>query len=208
MDMIRNIYCIGRNYRAHAAELGNDVPEEPMVFLKPTHALVPMDGRDILLPGGRGEIHYEAELVVRIAKPCTPGCHPDDVIDRMALGVDFTLRDVQSGLKAKGHPWLAAKGFLGSAPLTAFRPFPGIGNLLTTDFVLLKNGRQAQAGNVSRMIFDLRKLIDFISLHYGLGPGDILFTGTPEGVGPVDDGDRLELLWGNEVWGECSVRLV
>lgn len=207
IDHIRNIYCIGRNYRAHAAELGNEVPKQPMLFGKPTHALVPMDGREIALPSGRGEIHHEAEIVIHIAKPYTPGSEPDELIGEMALGLDLTLRDVQSELKAKGHPWLAAKGFLRSAPITGFRPFPGVRALADRDFVLLKNGQPVQRGNASRMIFDLRRIIDFTAAHFGLGRGDVIFTGTPEGVGPVADGDRLQLFWGEEEWGSCRVKL-
>jgi 2-keto-4-pentenoate hydratase/2-oxohepta-3-ene-1,7-dioic acid hydratase in catechol pathway len=204
---IRNIYCVGRNYRAHAAELGNDVPEQPMLFCKPTHALVPMDGREVVLPSGSGEIHHEAELVILIDKPYSGGSDPDDLIGGMALGLDLTLRDVQSELKKKGHPWLAAKGFIRSAPITGFRPFPGVRALAERDFILLKNGKEAQRGNVSRMIFSLRDIIDFTAAHFGLGPGDIIFTGTPEGVAPVADGDRLELLWGDETWGSVRVKL-
>lgn len=206
MKHVCNIYCIGRNYRAHAVELGNAVPDKPMVFMKPTHALVPMNGRSIALPN-QGEIHYEAELVVHIGEAYKPGCHPDDIIDLMALGIDFTLRDVQSTLKEKGHPWLPAKGFLNSAPLTDPRPFPGMQALEERNFALFKNGQQVQQGNVSQMIFDLPNLIDYIALHYGLGPGDLIFTGTPEGVGAIADGDQLQLYWGESCWGECTVQL-
>ncbi|WP_127585426.1 fumarylacetoacetate hydrolase family protein [Paenibacillus koleovorans] len=204
---IRNIYCIGRNYRAHAEELGNAVPDAPMLFGKPTHSLVAMDGGEVMLPGGRGDIHYEAEVVVRISRAYEPGMKVDELIDAYALGLDLTLRDVQSELKKKGHPWLAAKGFLHSAPITGFRPFPGAAALQAETFTLLKNEVVVQRGNTGSMIFDLQTIIDFTARHFGLGEGDILFTGTPEGVGAASDGDRLELKWGNESWGACTVRL-
>ncbi|KRF03823.1 fumarylacetoacetate hydrolase [Paenibacillus sp. Soil766] len=204
---IRNIYCVGRNYRAHAAELGNDVPDQPMIFTKPTHALVQMDGGALSLPGDQGEIHYETELVLHIAKPYIDGMKVDDIVDQYALGIDFTLRDVQNVIKKKGQPWLPAKGFLKSAPITAFRPFPGASELMKSNFQLRQNGQVIQDGNISHMIFDLQTIIDYIAKHYGLGPGDIIFTGTPEGVGPVHNGDHLELLWGEEQFGAFSIHL-
>ncbi|WNR43218.1 fumarylacetoacetate hydrolase family protein [Paenibacillus roseipurpureus] len=202
---IKNIYCVGRNYRAHAAELGNDVPDQPMIFTKPTHALAQMDGESLTLPSDQGDIHYEAELVLHIAKPYVPGIGVDEIVDQYALGIDFTLRDVQNVIKKKGHPWLPAKGFLGSAPLTAFRPFPGAASLAESNFQLRQNDQVVQDGNIANMIFDLQTIIDYIAKHYGLGPGDIIFTGTPEGVGPVRHGDRLELLWGEQSYGAVTI---
>lgn len=205
LNTIRNIYCVGRNYGAHAAELGNDVPDKPMIFTKPTHALISMDQDSVKLPGDLGGIHYEGELVLHVGKPYTPGISVDDIIDQFALGIDFTLRDVQSELKKKGQPWLPAKGFLGSAPLTGFLPFPGAAILEQTDFQLLKNGEAMQTGNVSNMIFDLQTIIDFIAANFGLGEGDIIYTGTPEGVGPVVNGDHLELRWGEQALGAITI---
>lgn len=206
-ESIRNIYCVGRNYKAHAEELGNELPKEPMLFTKPTHALAPMDGSTVELPGSRGEVHYEAELVVHIARDYTPGARADELIDKMAFGLDLTLRDVQSVIKSKGTPWLPAKGFLQSAPLGGWIPFPGTASLAEKDFTLRKNGAEVQRGNVSRMIFDIQTVVDYCAAHYGLGAGDIIFTGTPEGVGPVRDGDRFELAWGSEPAGSCVIRL-
>ncbi len=108
---IRNIYCVGRNYGLHAAELGNSVPDEPMIFTKPTHAITQMDGSAIELPAGRGEVHYEAELVLHIGRDYSPGNTVDELVDRMALGIDFTLRDVQNVVKQKGYPCCRPKGF-------------------------------------------------------------------------------------------------
>ncbi|TBL81268.1 fumarylacetoacetate hydrolase family protein [Paenibacillus thalictri] len=207
MTSIRNIYCVGRNFGLHAAELGNDIPDKPMIFLKPTHSIVPMNGGPIALPTDRGEVHFETELVIRIAADYRPGITVDELVDAFALGIDFTLRDVQSELKKKGHPWTAAKGFLNSAPITEFRAFPGFEQVKQTEFTLLKNGDEAQRGNLNDMIFNLQVIVDFIARHFGLGQGDIIYTGTPAGVAAVSDGDRLELLWGNETWGACTVRL-
>lgn len=207
MKEIRNVFCVGRNYRLHAQELGNAVPTSPFLFSKPTHSLVEADGEAIKLPGNQGEVHYEVEIVVHIARDYQPGLTADDLIDKMALGIDFTLRDVQTGLKEKGLPWLLAKGFINSAVLTPFHPFPGMAALQQTDFQLLKNGEQVQKGNISDVIFDLDTLIRFAVEHFGLSAGDILFTGTPAGVGAVVDGDRLSMVWGDDIWGEFTLSM-
>ncbi|TYP69581.1 fumarylacetoacetate hydrolase family protein [Paenibacillus methanolicus] len=188
---IRNIYCVGRNYALHAKELGNDVPGEPMIFGKPTHALNPAEGT-LVLPAGIGEIHHEVELVVRIASDYAPGKPLSELIDGVALGIDWTARDVQSALKEKRHPWLLAKGFKGSATLSAFRPFEGE-QFASLTFSLVKNGETIQQGSPADMIFPLRQLVDFIGSRFGLGAGDLIYTGTPAGVGPVADGDTLEM---------------
>ncbi|MBN2983176.1 fumarylacetoacetate hydrolase family protein [Cohnella algarum] len=203
---IRNIYCVGRNYRLHAAELGNAVPERPMIFTKPTHAAVPWE-REAALPGSQGSVHYEAELVLLFAKPYEPGVSLDDVVSHFTVGLDFTLRDVQDGIKAKGYPWLPAKGFKNSAGLGAWLPFPGTAELAEKDFSLRIGGTEVQRGNVRDMVFGLDELSAFVAAHYGLGPGDALFTGTPAGVGRVSDGDELTLLWAEESVGSAVVRL-
>jgi 2-keto-4-pentenoate hydratase/2-oxohepta-3-ene-1,7-dioic acid hydratase in catechol pathway len=207
MSDLRNVYCIGRNYGLHAAELGHAVPEEPMVFLKPTHAIVPMLGQEIRLPGGRGSVHYETELVVRAGADYEPGMAEADWIDAFAVGIDFTLRDVQSALKAKGYPWLAAKGFRHSAPLSEWRPFPGLKALQETAFSLAINGEVRQVGRTAEMIFPIGTVAAYIAEHFGLRKGDIIFTGTPAGVGPVADGDRLDVSWDGKPLGSFRVRL-
>ncbi|MFC0216334.1 fumarylacetoacetate hydrolase family protein [Paenibacillus chartarius] len=206
-DMIRNVYCVGRNYGLHAAELGNAVPESPMIFTKPTYAIVPMDGGAIELPGGQGELHFETELVLHVGKAYRPGASVDELVDRMTLGIDFTLRDVQSEIKKKGYPWLPAKGFLRSAPIGAWRPFPGTAAVEAGDFTLRRNGSVAQHGRPADMIFGLQTLVDFIGTHFGLGEGDVIFTGTPAGVAAVNDGDAFELLWGEEPVGAFRAAL-
>lgn len=204
---IANVYCVGRNYALHAQELGNDIPQEPMIFLKPSHAITPMNGNVIELPREVGEVHYEAELVLKIARPYEQGIAVDDIVDVMALGIDFTLRDVQSDLKKKGHPWLKAKGFLQSAPLTQYIAFDGADEIMEQDFVLRKNGAMVQKGNIKNMIFSFQHIVDYIGTRYGLGPGDLIFTGTPEGVGPVMHNDHFELLYGSRSLGTCSINL-
>lgn len=207
MKPIQNIYCVGRNYRLHAQELGNDVPTSPMIFSKPTHAVVEANGQTISLPSNSGEIHYEAELVLHIGKSYQKGRLAEELIEQVSLGIDFTLRDVQSKLKAKGHPWLLAKGFPNSAVLTSRRAYPGIVALQEIDFCLLKNGERVQQGNIQEMIFDFQTIIDFIGTNFGLGAGDVIYTGTPAGVGKVENGDHLQLVWGKEEWGSFIVEM-
>lgn len=196
MTTIRNIYCVGRNYALHAQELNNAVPDAPMFFFKPTHAVAWTNGGAIALPGSQGSVHYEAEWVIHIGRDFEKGVPADQLIDSMALGIDFTLRDVQTVLKKKGYPWLAAKGFLHSAVLTPFIGFPGIDACMEKDFSLEINAHEVQHGTIRQMIFDPQTLIDYCGTHYGLGAGDIIFTGTPAGVGQVADQDRFELKWG------------
>lgn len=203
---IRNVYCVGRNYKLHAEELGNAVPDEPMIFMKPSHAVVALDGERLELPASKGEVHYEVELVIRIGQDYKPGVPVDELVDAYAFGIDFTLRDVQTVIKKKGHPWTAAKGFKNSAPITAFQTFPGAAALQEKDFTLTKNGVQVQRGNIINMIFSLQDIVDYVGRHYGLGPGDIIFTGTPEGVGATMAGDVLELAWDGETLGACTIK--
>ncbi|NIK77885.1 2-keto-4-pentenoate hydratase/2-oxohepta-3-ene-1,7-dioic acid hydratase in catechol pathway [Paenibacillus castaneae] len=204
---IRNIYCIGRNYKLHALELGNEVPEEPLVFTKPSHAVISMDGNTVELPGNVGEVHFELEIVLRVGQAYEQGMDAELCIDAMALGLDLTLRDVQSKLKAKGQPWLAAKGFRNSAPISNWLPYPGAAALAETEFVLLRNGEEAQRGKAADMIFNVSELIKYVGDHYGLGVGDIIYTGTPAGVAALHDGDQLQALWAGSPVGSCSVKL-
>jgi fumarylpyruvate hydrolase len=204
---VGNIYCVGRNYRLHAEELGNEVPTEPMIFSKPTHALVVMNGQEIVLPGDQGEVHYEAELVIQIAKPYKEGMKVDDLVERFALGIDFTLRDVQSRLKKKGHPWLLAKGFPSSAAITSLHPFQGVEASKQVEFSLEINDKEVQRGKISDMLFDLETIIQFCAKHFGLGKGDLIYTGTPAGVGAVKDGDSFCLRWDGKTLGNCVIRL-
>jgi fumarylpyruvate hydrolase len=199
-EQIRNIYCVGRNYALHAKELGNDVPEQPMIFSKPTHALHPAKGK-LQLPGGIGEIHHELELVVRIAALYEQGKPLTELIDGVALGIDWTARDVQNELKEKRHPWLLAKGFKGSAVLSDFAAFKGAESFEQLQFSLRMNGEIVQSGCPKDMIFSLAQLVNYIGTQFGLDAGDIIYTGTPAGVGPVNQGDVIELVWETAVEG-------
>lgn len=205
--MIKNIYCVGRNYISHAKELNNAIPTSPFLFSKPTHSIVEANGQEIILPNDRGPVHYEIELVIHIGQEYEKGIKVDEIVDEMALGIDFTLRDVQSQLKEQRYPWLLAKGFPNSALLTKFMKFPGEEACKNTNFSLLKNEEQVQVGNISNLIFDLQTIIDFSAKHFGLGKGDIIFTGTPEGVGPVADGDTLSFVWGEQTVGQSRIVL-
>lgn len=202
---VKNIYCIGRNYQKHAAELGNDVPEKPMIFSKPSHALVNSEQQVIQLPKNRGAVHYEAELVFQINKTYKKWMKPDDCIESMALGIDFTLRDEQEVLKKKGHPWLVAKGFTNSALVTPFFPFEGLDDLMKSSFQLELNGHTVQIGDPKKMIFSLPTILDYISENLGIGQGDIIYTGTPEGVGETNSGDEFRLFFNGEEKGHVMI---
>lgn len=203
---IRNVYCVGRNYKLHAAELGNEVPTEPLIFLKPTHALAWMNNTEIVLPKNNGEIHYEAEFVMHIGNDYVDGASVEDLVDFITLGIDFTLRDLQSQIKSKGVPWLPAKGFKNSGLIGEFIAFDEINKVETIEFTLEKNEQIVQVGKLTDMIFSLQEILDYVGKNFGLGKGDLIYTGTPAGVGKVSDGDQLELkLWKRTV-GTCTVR--
>lgn len=204
---IRNMYCIGRNYRLHALELGNEVPESPMMFTKPSHAVVEMDGGEIQITANQGEVHFELEVVLRVGEAYKPGMPIDECFDAMTLGLDLTLRDVQSVLKKKGHPWLAAKGFKNSAPLGKWIPYPGEAAIAEGDFKLIRSGETAQHGFPKDMIFGITEIVRHIEENYGLGAGDLIFTGTPAGVAALRDGDVLEAYWGEEKLGSCRIAM-
>ena len=204
---ITNIYCVGRNFAMHAKELNNPVPSSPFLFLKPSHALVLANGEKVVLPKDKGVIRYETELVLKVSKSYERGIKVDELVDSMALGLDMTLVDVQNELKKKGQPWLLAKGFKNSAIITPFIPFPGVEECKKVNFSLEKNEEKVQVGNIKDMIFNLQTIVDFVGVEFGLDEGDIIFTGTPEGVGSVTNGDQLKLLWGKEILGECTIAL-
>jgi len=203
---VKNIYCVGRNYILHAQELNNPIPTSPLIFHKPTHSLAIAQEQDIVLPANKGTIHYELEMVVHIQRKFEPGININEMIDYMALGIDFTLRDVQDEVKQKGLPWELAKGFRNSAVLTPWIPFAGIENVTQHDFALEKNGQEIQRGNLKNVIFDLPTLIAYISEHLGLDKGDIIFTGTPAGVGPAANGDKFVFKWKEQALGAFTVK--
>ncbi len=186
------IFCIGRNYSEHAKELGNAVPENPVVFAKPDTALL-KNGEDFYLPSFSNDVHHEIELVIKIHKVGKNiqekfACN---YYNEIGLGVDFTARDLQASLKSKGLPWELAKGFDGAAPLGNFMSIEGV-DLSNIDFCLKKNGILVQQGNTAQMIFSFDKIVSFISQYFTLKVGDLIYTGTPAGVGSVAIGDKLE----------------
>lgn len=207
MNTIRNIYCVGRNYVEHVKELQNKIPDKPVIFSKTTHSLVKADGSLIELPNNKGEVHYEVELVVKMGEDYAPEKAVDQLIDEMAIGLDLTLRDVQQELKEQGYPWLLSKGFPNSAIISEFIDFPGVDECKKQNFSLRINDKIVQEGNIAQMIFDMESLLRFIGDNLGLGKGDIIFTGTPSGVGPLNNKDHLSLRWGQQELGSCTIGL-
>jgi len=159
---------------------------------KGEHALHPAEG-DLDLPSEIGQIHYELELVVKMAEAYDSNKPLEQIIEGVALGIDLTARDVQAQLKEKGHPWLVSKGFKGSAVLTEIIPFESLESFNKMEFSLMKNGEEVQRGKPTQMIFSLEELLSYIASNLGLGKGDIVYTGTPEGVGPLQNNDVLEM---------------
>ena len=201
--MINNIYCVGRNYAEHAAELGNRVEEDPVIFSKPNSSLIV--GQNITLPTFSHDVHYETEIVIRIAKSAfqIEPDHAAEYYDSIALGLDLTARDLQSELKNKKLPWLLAKGFKGSCYVTEFFPKQTFSSPIR--FALTLNGQTVQNGNSDDMIFSINHIIAFISQYIALQPGDIIFTGTPKGVGKLEAGDSLTLTLEGNTLAELHV---
>ena len=187
------IICIGRNYADHARELNNDVPEEPVFFLKPDSALV-IRNRPFFYPGFSSEVHHELEVVLRIGRlgRSIAEKFASRYYDRIGLGVDFTARDLQAKVKKKGLPWEIAKGFDYSAPISDLLPVEEFGSMDKLGFRLDRNGTTVQEGNTGDLIFTFEQIIAYVSRFMTLKTGDLIFTGTPAGVGPVAIGDRLE----------------
>lgn len=188
------ILAIGRNYVAHIEELGNERPEEPVVFTKPNTALL-TNNKPFYYPDFTQDIHHEVELVLRI---CRNGKYVDEKFahkyyDAIGVGIDLTARDLQAKAKKKGLPWAIAKGFNGSAPLSNhFVDVQDIPDKKNINFRLEVNGEVRQQGNTSKMIFSFEKIIAYISKFFLIQKGDLIFTGTPAGVGPIQVGNTLE----------------
>ncbi len=200
------IFCIGRNYLEHAKELQNAVPIQPLVFMKPPTALL-LENKPFYHPAFSKNIHYELEIVLRI---CKNGKHiaPEFAAryyDCITVGIDFTARDVQDALKAKGQPWELAKGFDSSAVLGSFKPMSAFDEK-NIRFHLTKNGETVQTGNSNEMIFTFDTLVSFISEYFTLQQGDIIYTGTPAGVGKITEGDILEGYLENEKMIHCEIK--
>ncbi len=187
------IICVGRNYADHARELGNAIPEAPVLFMKARNALI-QPGQAFYYPEFSKDVHYEAELVFRI---CKNGKHIAEKFahryyDQCSIGIDFTARDLQQQQKAKGLPWEIAKAFDGSAVVGTFIPIPTDKNPRELRFELHKNGVSVQQGLASDMLHSVNQIIAYASTFFSLNTGDLLFTGTPAGVGPIAIHDVLE----------------
>ena len=187
------IICIGRNYVAHARELNNEVPDKPVFFMKPDSALV-TSNRPFFYPDFSSDVHHELEVVIRINRlgRSIDEKYANRYFSELALGVDFTARDLQAEQKKNGLPWEIAKGFDYSAPVSEFYPLDRFGDIHNLSFRLDINGKTVQDGNTSLMIFSFEKIIAYVSRFMTLKTGDMIFTGTPAGVGPVAVNDRLE----------------
>lgn len=198
------IFCVGRNYVDHAKELGNAVPENPIIFLKPTTAYL-ASGQLFHYPAFSSNVQYETEIVIKINKKGKDISESEakDYYSELTVGIDFTARDIQSELKEKGLPWELAKGFDNAGLVGEFIAKPT--DCYDINFKLLKNGELAQAGNTKDVIFSFEKLISFTSIYFTLEPGDLLFTGVPAGVGKVEKGDSLEGFIENKKLFECKV---
>jgi len=200
------IICIGRNYVDHAKELSNPVPKKPLVFMKPSTALL-INNDPMYIPDFTDDLHYEGEIVLHI---CRNGRHvqpdfADLYYDKIAYGIDFTARDVQQKCKEKGHPWEIAKAFDKSAGLSKFIPRDGL-DMKNLKFQTKLNGEVVQDGNTKDLIFDFNYIICYVSQYFKLHVGDLIYTGTPAGVGPVKIGDTLEgSIEGKELLS-CSIR--
>jgi 2-keto-4-pentenoate hydratase/2-oxohepta-3-ene-1,7-dioic acid hydratase in catechol pathway len=200
------ILCVGRNYTEHAKELGNAVPENPVIFSKPDTALL-KNGEPFYHPDFSSDIHHEVELVIKISK-MGKKIQPKfarNYFNEIGLGVDFTARDTQSKLKEKGLPWELAKAFDGSAPIGDFIKVEGL-DLSNINFSLKKNGEVVQQGNTSQMIFPFEEIVSFVSQYFTLKVGDLIYTGTPAGVSKINIGDKLEGFIEDQPMLVCEVK--
>ncbi|MCF2949776.1 fumarylacetoacetate hydrolase family protein [Paraglaciecola aquimarina] len=191
---VGKVVCVGRNYMLHIQELNNEVPKQPLLFMKPATALCPVT-ENVVIPKNLGECHNELEVAVLINQKLTSATAAQALtaIWGVGLGLDLTLRDVQSQLKNKGQPWERAKAFDDSCPMSHFIPLDQIKNLTDIDFKLTVNGETRQEGNTRDMMFPILELIIDITKQFTLLPGDIVMTGTPKGVAALKTGEQLTL---------------
>lgn len=201
------IICIGRNYSEHAMELKNDIPDEPVIFLKPQSSLL-QKGKDFYYPDFTQDLHYECELVLKI---CKNGKHIREKFahkyyNRISVGIDFTARDIQQKQKEKRLPWEIAKAFDNSAVTGRFIDIDEERKKQPFRFKLLVNGAEKQSGNSAYMIFSADKIISYVSQYFTLNTGDLIFTGTPKGVGAIAIGDKLEGYLEEEKLFELSIK--
>ena len=201
------IFCVGRNYAEHAKELGNAIPDEPVIFMKPKSALLQAH-TPFYYPEFTNELHYECELVLRISKN---GKYIQDKFankyyDAISVGIDFTARDIQNELKEKGLPWEKAKAWDNSAAVGKWVPTANLKNKKDIPFGLKKNGEEVQKGSSGQMIHDFDYLVSYISNYFSVNIGDLIFTGTPAGVGELVVGDELEAYMEDETLLKLEVK--
>ncbi len=193
------IICIGLNYRKHAVEMGRPFPAEPVVFLKPDSSILKKN-KPFFLPGFSSMIQYETEVVLKISRlgKSIPAKFAHRYYDEITVGIDITARDIQNRNSAAGLPWELSKGFDGAAPLGRFIPVTSVRDLKSIDFRLEINGKTVQMGNTSDMIFSIDEIIEYVSRFFTLKTGDLIFTGTPQGVGQLRKNDKLVAFLGDE----------
>ncbi|OIN61119.1 fumarylacetoacetate hydrolase family protein [Arsenicibacter rosenii] len=201
------IIAVGRNYAEHIKELNNEQPDDPVIFTKPETAIL-RNNDTFYYPDFSSDVHHEVEILIKISRT---GKNIDEKFaykyyDEIGIGIDFTARDVQSKLKAKGLPWDLAKGFNGSAPISGFVPKSQFADLQDINFRLDINGETRQQGNTSLMLYKIDYLISFVSRYFLLQQGDIIFTGTPKGVSGVRPGDRLTAYLEDQVMLDFEVK--
>jgi 2-keto-4-pentenoate hydratase/2-oxohepta-3-ene-1,7-dioic acid hydratase in catechol pathway len=193
------IICIGLNYRKHAMEMGRPLPQEPVVFLKPDSSIL-KNNKPFFLPDFSSMIQYEAEIVVKICKlgKGIEAKYASRYYDELTIGIDITARDIQNRNSSAGMPWELSKCFDGAAPLGRFVPVSSVWNINNLDFRLEINGKTVQQGNTSDMIFSINEIISYVTRYFTLKTGDLIFTGTPPGVGPLKKKDNLVAFIENE----------
>ncbi|MAZ87993.1 MAG: isomerase/hydrolase [Cellvibrionaceae bacterium] len=203
---VGKVVCVGRNYAAHAAELNNPVPAEPILFMKPATAVVSLEN-GWSIPTDQGDCHIETEMTLLIGSQLSKANEQQALAAILGVGIgfDLTLRDVQTQLKQQGHPWERAKAFDGSCPLSSFVDATGF-ELSDAQLRLTRNGELQQDGNSADMITPVAKLLALISQQFTLMPGDVVLTGTPAGVGAIQAGDLLEAELNQQLKVECRVR--
>jgi len=201
------IICVGRNYAEHAKELGNEIPDEPVIFMKPKSALL-QGHTPFYYPEFTNELHYECELVLRISKNgrYIQERHAANYYNGITVGIDFTARDIQKKLRAEGLPWEKSKAFDNSASVGKFIDISPASNRNNINFHLLKNKEKVQKGNSGQMIFSFDKIIEDVSNYFSLNIGDLIFTGTPAGVGECVVGDELEAFIENEMLLKMEIK--
>jgi len=201
------IFCIGRNYSEHTKELNNETPESPVVFMKPATALL-KDNQPFFYPEWMKDLHYETELVLRV---CKQGKYIKEKFastyyDQIGLGIDFTARDLQAYQKSKGLPWEIAKAFDNSAVISPLKSIEAFNKENGITFAMKKNGTEVQRGNSTQMLYSFDTIIVYISQFFTLQQGDLIYTGTPAGVGAVQIGDKLEGFLEEEKVFECEIK--